>query len=300
MPEPKKLGELKDIIAHSNNIRSLMEHHFDEKSYNFFYQIKKLINDVTSSKNNLDVLIKISKLISEWEKEKPDVILESFRNGINEDAVYDIIQEELDRGPLVVEQIKASGGGGNFNIEICEVGPLYLIKANEFDDILWFTSMEDAMSHAQDVYSEFIDEIIESEYMCESDEIYTFVEEFKEHFHDVNDVAHHIDSIIIKLLTNPKFMKSFNARIWDSETRKFIDPIKKESTGTYIKKLTEKEIIIHNKNLKNKCKDVNEFHQKSIEDLTKFIALHEEDESLRDIINNIISEMNPKNSQYYD
>jgi hypothetical protein len=290
MSQPQEIEELKDFIIQSHEIYTLLEKNFTAKSSVIFTEIKKLVNKVRSFNKNKDVMIEISNLITEWENEKPDIILESFRNGVYENKVYDLIQDELDSGPLEEEQIRASGSYGEFFICICKVGPLYLIRANEFDDILWFCSKEDALSHAKEEYSDFIDEDSDIEYYCEKDEIYTFIQKFRYHFHDVEDIAHHLDGVILNLLSNRNFMKTFNdSGLWDPISRKYSEPTKEDIIKRYLEKLTEEEIISCRNILKknNGCKEHVESHQKLIEDLMKFITLYNEDESLRILIVNM-------------
>jgi hypothetical protein len=63
-----------------------------------------------------------------------------------------------------VEQLEgAAPDNDTFWINIYKTGPLYWIKANEFDAICYFDSADDALTHAADEFEGFISELAERE-----------------------------------------------------------------------------------------------------------------------------------------
>lgn len=64
----------------------------------------------------------------------------------------DTIAEEIDG---------AAPDNDTFAIEIVEAGPLFWIRANEFDDICYFKSLEDARSCLHETFEGFINELAE-------------------------------------------------------------------------------------------------------------------------------------------
>ncbi|PAW63903.1 MAG: hypothetical protein B9S36_03755 [Verrucomicrobiia bacterium Tous-C2TDCM] len=66
----------------------------------------------------------------------------------------DFVQNRSD----LEEIIEASGGEGyDFEIEVLSFGPIFWVRAPEFDDIGYFTSLEDALWHAREFYEPYIE-----------------------------------------------------------------------------------------------------------------------------------------------
>ena len=63
-----------------------------------------------------------------------------------------------------VEQLEgAAPDDDTFSIDIHQTGPLFWIQANEFDDICYFGSKDNAVEHAEMEFSGFIDALNERE-----------------------------------------------------------------------------------------------------------------------------------------
>jgi hypothetical protein len=62
------------------------------------------------------------------------------------------------------EEFEASGGPEHiFNVEIYSFGPVYSIRANEFDDIEYFATKKEAEEYALSEYGPYIDTFEELE-----------------------------------------------------------------------------------------------------------------------------------------
>jgi len=87
--------------------------------------------------------------------------LDSFRSGEDRWDVSGILDEE--EGDFC-DSIEALGREyERFEIEIYQVGPIYRIRANEFDDIKWFGSEQEAIDHAREEFAPYIEALEESE-----------------------------------------------------------------------------------------------------------------------------------------
>ena len=85
-----------------------------------------------------------------------------FRSGDDGD-LWDLIEDnkqEVSDSP--VEVIDAAAPDDDvFGIEIWSTGPVFWIRANEFDDIGYFPSLADARAYAEDFFEGFISELQE-------------------------------------------------------------------------------------------------------------------------------------------
>ena len=110
MIRPKNLFELKDLLLRSEEIHSL-------------------------------VLKRSGKGAEQWE---------SFLKGENLDDLFEIVEEESHE--ITEEPVSFIEGAAPdndiFHINIHKLGPLFFITANEFDDIGYFESEEEAESYA--------------------------------------------------------------------------------------------------------------------------------------------------------
>jgi hypothetical protein len=297
MSEPRQIKEFKDFILQSDETKVLLENHFHDKSLDTFGRIKEIANKHKSYNKNL--LIDISKLIDEWKKENPESIMESFRNGDDEDNIYSIIQDRLDFGPSEEEEIPACGSDGEFNINICKAGPLYLIRANDFDDILWFSSLEEAVSHAKEYYSDFIDDKNENDDVSSlSDEMSLFKDTFKDSFKDSEEIAHTLDSFILFLALDKNLKKTYkaNLRSWaenfpldKAQFRSWAENLHSAFNNAFnvsLNSLIEKEIKDRKKIIKKNqaSKNYIELNLELIDDLQKLQKIFPEDDTLRDLV----------------
>ena len=132
MTEPKPLQEFKDLLLKSKKIKKLVTEHYGPTA-----------------------------------KER----MKQFQGGNIGDLV-DLIEEnkqELSGAPK--ETIDGAAPDDDvFEIELLAAGPVYWIRANEFDDIGYFPSLKDARSHAEIEFESFISELAERAVFPEEDE----------------------------------------------------------------------------------------------------------------------------------
>lgn len=85
--------------------------------------------------------------------------LSRYRKGDVEDLIESVDFEDFVQNHSNLEEIiEASGGEGyDFDIEIHSFGPIFWVRAPEFDDIGYFTSLADALWHARDSYEPYIE-----------------------------------------------------------------------------------------------------------------------------------------------
>ena len=104
----------------------------------------------------LEALARIPRIQEEIATRKVETVQNLFDSG----ELEDFVKNESDSGDVI------GGSGGpehGFDIEIRSFGPLYWIHANEFDDIGYFASEEDAHQFASEEYGPYIDALDEDE-----------------------------------------------------------------------------------------------------------------------------------------
>ena len=106
----------------------------------------------------------IQKLIAEEYGPEADAAIGRFRAGDDGD-LWDPIEEnkqEISGSPE--ESIDAAAPDDDiFEIEIWSTGPVFWIRANEFDDIGYFPSRDEARRYAEDFFEGLISELRERE-----------------------------------------------------------------------------------------------------------------------------------------
>ena len=106
----------------------------------------------------------IQKLIAEEYGPEAEAAIGRFRSGDDGD-LWDLIEDnkqEISGSPM--EVIDAAAPDDDiFGIEIWSTGPVFWIQANEFDDIGYFSFLDEARAYAEDFFEGFISELRERE-----------------------------------------------------------------------------------------------------------------------------------------
>jgi hypothetical protein len=106
----------------------------------------------------------IQKLIAGEYGPEADAAIGRFRSG-DDDALWDLIEDnkqEISGSPE--EAIDAAAPDDDiFGIEIWSTGPVFWIRANEFDDIGYFPSLPEARAYAEVEFESHITELAERE-----------------------------------------------------------------------------------------------------------------------------------------
>jgi len=106
----------------------------------------------------------IQKLIAEEYGPEADAAIGRFRSGDDGD-LWDLIEDNKDAtfGTLEVSIEAAAPDDDIFGIEIWSTGPVFWIRANEFDDIGYFPSLPEARAYAEVEFESHINELSERE-----------------------------------------------------------------------------------------------------------------------------------------
>jgi len=106
----------------------------------------------------------IQKLIAREYGPEADAATGRFRSGDDGD-LWDLIEDnkqEISGSPK--EAIEAAAPDNDiFEIHIWSTGPVFWIQANEFDDIGYFASLNEARAYAEEEFEGFISELRERE-----------------------------------------------------------------------------------------------------------------------------------------
>lgn len=93
--------------------------------------------------------------------------ISSFDEFLASGSLEDCLKEEASE----VDTIEAAGGCEHyFNIEIQSFGPVFWIQANEFDDIGYFGSENEAVEYARREYAVYIETFEQLEAEAEDEE----------------------------------------------------------------------------------------------------------------------------------
>jgi ABC-type glycerol-3-phosphate transport system substrate-binding protein len=106
----------------------------------------------------------IQKLIAGEYGPESDAAIGRFRSGDDGD-LWDLIEDNKDAtfGTLEVSIEAAAPDDDIFGIEIWSTGPVFWIRANEFDDIGYFPSRDEARRYAEVEFESHINELSERE-----------------------------------------------------------------------------------------------------------------------------------------
>ncbi|MBU6301989.1 MAG: hypothetical protein KGS60_10575 [Verrucomicrobia bacterium] len=107
---------------------------------------------------------KILDLIANHYGGEVEAALARFQAG-NDDDLWDLIADQK-RGSLeefATSLMAAAPDDDVFEIEILSAGPVFWIRANEFEDIGYFGSQYDALVYAEDYFDPYISELADRE-----------------------------------------------------------------------------------------------------------------------------------------
>lgn len=96
--------------------------------------------------------------------------MEQFKAGEIDDLLDLIEENKFEMSGSPEDTIDGAAPDDDvFSIELWAVGPVYCIRANEFDDIGYFSSLKEARVYAEDEFEGFISELAEREDYDEED-----------------------------------------------------------------------------------------------------------------------------------
>lgn len=87
----------------------------------------------------------------------------AFQRGENLEELYDLISDSKHEGEPVSALSGAAPDDDTFAINISRLGPLYFVKACEFDTLEYFGSHDEAEAYAYDYFSGYIESLKEKE-----------------------------------------------------------------------------------------------------------------------------------------
>jgi hypothetical protein len=123
------------------------------------------VTEPRSAEEFLDLLLRSEEVVSACRAGLSDKAADVIGRAEKGDAL-DFLEwfEEWRQNDLgdPVEQLEGAAPDDDaFSIDIYQTGPLFLIKANEFDPICYFESKDDAVQYAEMEFSGFIDALNE-------------------------------------------------------------------------------------------------------------------------------------------
>ena len=120
--------------------------------------------DISEFKDSILASEEILALVKKELGKDADEKWAAFQRGETLDDLYDLLGDnkgEPGIGEMVDSIDGAAPDNDTFQIEIWRLGPAYWIRANEFDDIGYFRTQEEAYDYASMEFSGFIDELNE-------------------------------------------------------------------------------------------------------------------------------------------
>ncbi|RFC43009.1 MAG: hypothetical protein DVB23_002834 [Verrucomicrobia bacterium] len=120
--------------------------------------------DLTTFKEQLLASPTVQDILAEHCPEGKDAAIARFRSG-DDGQFWDLIQNEMDlgSGDFETSLMAAAPDDDVFEIEIFSLGPVFWIRANEFDDIGFFGNRQDALAYAEDFFESAIQELADRE-----------------------------------------------------------------------------------------------------------------------------------------
>lgn len=119
------------------------------------------------SEHFLDLLLQSEEVVAACKAalgERSDDVIARAARGDTTDFIEWFEEWRLNDWGEPVEQLEgAAPDNDTFSINIYKSGPLYWIKANEFDAICYFDSADDALAHSADEFEGFISELADRE-----------------------------------------------------------------------------------------------------------------------------------------
>lgn len=113
----------------------------------------------------LDLLLRSKEVLAACQTDlgaRAASVIEQARTGDSTDFLEWFEEWRMNNTDNIADEIDAAAPYDDvFAIEIVEAGPLFWIRANEFDDICYFDSLEAARSCAHEDFEGFINELAE-------------------------------------------------------------------------------------------------------------------------------------------
>jgi len=164
MSKPQDMTAFKDLILESWETRHFLKEKLEPTPNEIISRINSLIKGREDTDSPSETLETISSVIKEfYERDIAQEALDSLRAGEDKWDVLDILQvTKDDEGGDCRSSIEGLGSDEEpFDIEICQIGPLYYIRSNEFDDTEWFGSKEEAIDYAKEEFAPYIEALEE-------------------------------------------------------------------------------------------------------------------------------------------
>jgi hypothetical protein len=115
----------------------------------------------------IDILLKskaIKKLVTEHYGPDAKQQMKQFQAGEVGDLLALVEESKMDLSGSPEDTIEAAAPDDDiFEIELWETGPVFWIRANEFDDIGYFPSLKSARTYAKQEFESFISELADRE-----------------------------------------------------------------------------------------------------------------------------------------
>lgn len=158
------MSAFRDLILESELTYFLLRDRLQLKDWQALEKIEKIVRGESSESEAGAKLEQVRAVLAELnERDNAREALDAFRDGRDEATVYDAIEQEKD-SENIEKTIEALGSyDEEFDILICSAGPLYFVRANEFDDMEWFGGCDDAKAFAEGEFESFITALSERE-----------------------------------------------------------------------------------------------------------------------------------------
>ena len=124
-----------------------------------------MTNKPRSADAFLDLLLRAREVLAACQTDlgaRAASVFERARNGDSTDFVEWFEEWRMNHTGNIADEIDAAAPYDDvFAIEIVQAGPLFWIRANEFDDLCYFESLEGAQACAHEHFEGFINELAE-------------------------------------------------------------------------------------------------------------------------------------------
>ena len=168
MKDPQPINEFKVLILNSEDTYETLDRFLTPSPSSFLQNIDSILSEPAASDND-EILEKIRGALREWKRDLAQEKIDAQRMNPEDDDILEIFEGIKDRGSASLCETINALGANEFDIQIFQIGPLFFIQANEFDDIEWFGSEEDALAHAREEFSTFI-EAYEHQWDCDEED----------------------------------------------------------------------------------------------------------------------------------
>jgi hypothetical protein len=125
------------------------------------------VKEPRSADNFLDLLLSSEEVVAACQEdlgEKSVDVMSRAKEGDATDFLDWFEEWRMNNTETVAEEVEgAAPYNDTFAIEIIQAGPIFWIRANEFDDICYFDSLKDAQACVHETFEGFINELAERE-----------------------------------------------------------------------------------------------------------------------------------------